>query len=444
MWRVPASGGSPVRVTSDPPVDRAYITPYFLEDGKRFLYSDVSTVDATDARLMVGSLDGGLPRLLLGSATDARLLPSGQLVFMSLGTLMTADFDQRTATITGAPTAVMNGVMHSALRYRAASLNTGAGMYAVSRQGTLAVIRGDLAGAGQRAPLVWLTKDGRTAAAEPPSSGPEGVRNYLRISPDGSRVAATVITARQREVWILDFTRQVWTPCSDCQSAIVKCWAPDGAALLLGDFQDSLVAHSLTGFPPNRVVLREPGRIVSPALWLRDGTIVYTSAAVSEVTTPTQDIKVLEPGATVGRTLVQGSSASPDLSPNGRWLAYELRPSEPQPSIVVQPFPGPQAVTYVATGINPSWSPDGKTLYYISVPSRFMYAVDVRTDGATFSAGSPRQLLARTMGGCLPTRCYDVSPDGSGFLTSTTMADLKHESVTRIDVIVNWMSTLPK
>jgi hypothetical protein len=163
IWRVPASGGTPVPITDVPQSNRAYTTPYFLEDGRRFLFSDVSTSDASDARLMVGSVDGGAPRVVLESATDARLLPNGQLVFMRLGTLMTARFDQRRAEVMGAPVAVMSSVMQSALRYRAGSVNTGAGMmYAFSRQGTLAAIRGDLAGAGQRGPLLWVTKDGRT------------------------------------------------------------------------------------------------------------------------------------------------------------------------------------------------------------------------------------------------------------------------------------------
>jgi hypothetical protein len=71
-----------------------------------------------------------------------------------------------------------------------------------------------------------------------------------------------------------------------------------------------------------------------------------------------------------------------------------------------------------------------------------VYAMDVRSDGVTFAAGTPRRLFTRTTG-CAPNRCYDVAPDGR-FLMNTTMAELRHESVTRMDLILNWTSTLPK
>ena len=50
---------------------------------------------------MVVSLDGSGARPLIASAVDGRLLPSGQLAFMRLGTLMVAPFDAARAEVKG-------------------------------------------------------------------------------------------------------------------------------------------------------------------------------------------------------------------------------------------------------------------------------------------------------------------------------------------------------
>ena len=60
-------------------------------------------------------------------------------------------------------------------------------------------------------------------------------------------------------------------------------------------------------------------------------------------------------------------------------------------------------------GWQPSWSGDGRTLYYLARQSRLM-AVPVET-GATFSSGVPKaQMQVQTTGGY---RRYTVSADGS-------------------------------
>jgi hypothetical protein len=99
IMRVPATGGTPTSVTEQSSIGRRHTTPFFLPDGRRFLFSDVSTWDASESRLMVQSLDGGDARPLIASAVDGRLLPSGQLAFMRLGTLMTVPFDTARAVV---------------------------------------------------------------------------------------------------------------------------------------------------------------------------------------------------------------------------------------------------------------------------------------------------------------------------------------------------------
>jgi Tol biopolymer transport system component len=444
IMRVSAGGGTPVPVTAQAPSGRRHVTPFFLPDGKRFLFSDVSATNASDARLMLQTIDGSEARLVLSNATDGRLLPSGRLAFMRLGTLLTAPFDVTRAELTGDAVAEMSKVMQSTTRARAGANNTGAGMYAVSSLGALAAIRGDVAG-GEEDALTWVTPDGRSSSAENASGAPAGARLYIRISPDGSRAAMTVITPTRWELWVVDWTRHVWTRCADCENTTTaKTWSPDGRQLLLAR-GDTLFVHALDGGAADRELVRESGRQLSPALWLKDDRIVYLSSSSSA----TSEIKVLEGGAKVGRAVVQ-RGADPDVSPDGRWLAYQSEPERPeQPSnIIVEAFPGPgrQMQVSAGSGGSPAWSADGRTLYYLqNDPSggSSVFGVDIAAVGRAVTAGQPRELFHHpTTWGCIPTRCYDISPVGKRFLF-TDSSVVTRPSVTRMDLVLNWTAALP-
>ena len=356
-------------------------------------------LDATVARLMVQSLDGGAARVVLASATDGRLLPSGRLAFMRLGTLMTTNFDLARAEVIGDPVAALGGVMQSGLRRRASANNTGAGMFAVSSRGDLAVVRGSLTG-GEVSPMVWVTRDGGSSSAEPTSGAPVGARLYSRISPDRSRAAVTIITPTRFELWLADWKRNIWNQCMDCSgdSLLPFVWAPDGEQLLLPRF-DALVAHSLDGSTPDNVVVRESDRLLSPRAWLADGRIVYESEFL-------RFLGVEHREQAAGRR----SSRRPCSGAARHWCRCRSVARQPlarvparqtgQPSyVVVQHFPNPGARTVVsaAGGQNPVWSADGRMLYYLTSivaggPEARAFAVDTTTTERTFTAGTPGTL----------------------------------------------------
>jgi serine/threonine protein kinase len=453
IMRVPAGGGSPIPVTAQPTRGRQHVAPFFLPDGTRFLFSDVSVVDASDSHLMVQALAGGDPRVLVSSATDGRLLPSGRLAFMRLGTLMTVGFDATRAEIKGDAVAAMSEVMQSGLRGHLGALNTGAGMFAVSSHGTLAAIRGPVTG-GEGGPLIWVTRDGRSSSAEPAAGPPAGFRTMTRIAPDHRGALTNVITATRREWWFLDWARNMSTLCGDCSAESGVVWSPDGSRLLQVR-KDTLVAHVVQGSGPDEELLRETDRLLFPALWLRDGRIVYLSAPAdntrSEINPLKWEIKLLEPGALAGRLVVPfGRGFDPDVSPDGQWLAYTSNPSyssSREPTVVVQPFPGPGVSTQVSAGYgeNAIWSTNGRTIYYLGNPeTTVVYAVDITTVAGAFTASSPRQLFRRGDDQeCAPVRCHELSGEGPRFLFGDKNA-VTRTSVKRMDLVLNWTETLPK
>jgi serine/threonine protein kinase len=440
IMRVSANGGTPVPVTANPGPARQHVTPFLLT-GDRMLFSDVSRRDATDARVMVQALSSTDPRLVVASATDGRVLPSGELAFMRLGTLMTMPFDLARAEVTGDATPAMSRVMQSGLTARAGAEMTGAGMFAVSNAGALAVVRGDLTGS-THSRLIWVGRDGQSVSAEPTSGSPAGFRMNTRISPDGSRAVVTIWTPMRVVTWLADWTRDVWIACEECRSDRgTPVWSPDSRRLLVNR-NDSLVAHSLDG-TSDEVLLREADRSLAPNAWLADGRIVYRS--FSDRTSGASEIKYLDPEGRAG-ILVPFASGDADVSRDGRWIAYASGPVG-QTNVVVQAFPVSASRTQVSAGggRNPAWASDGRTLYYLDIGApgtTAVFAVDIIAGGG-ITAGTPRVLFRRSDGQAAATaRSYDISANGPRFLFKDR-STVPRAAVTRMDLVLNWTATLP-
>jgi Tol biopolymer transport system component len=201
-----------------------------------------------------------------------------------------------------------------------------------------------------------------------------------------------------------------------------------------------VVAHTVDGSAPDQVLIREEDRYLYPAQWLADGRVVYLSRS-SSGTPPGVEIKLLEPGGRANRVLVPlGMGTNPDVSPDGRWLVYHSTQAGQTTNVVVQPFPGPGPRTQLSGGggHDPAWSPDSKTVYYLNAGA--VFAVDMV--GSPLKASAPRELFRRQEEGCGPTRCYDISADGSRFLFRE-MGVLGRQIANRMDLVLNWTSTLP-
>jgi hypothetical protein len=110
--------------------------------------------------------------------------------------------------------------------------------------------------------------------------------------------------------------------------------------------------------------------------------------------------------------------------------------------VFVRPYPAASGQTQIsiAGGMQPEWRRDGKELFYISADGK-MTAVPVTTDGATFSAGTPRALFdvdVPEANAPFPSH-YAVTADGQRFLVNTVVDQPPRPTLT---VILNWLEQL--
>ncbi len=425
LFRASDAGGESVRFTTCAPDEENHKGPWFLPDGRRFLYHVNSNPGAANTReLRLGSLASRESRTVVRLDSRAEYSPPGYLVYAREGALFAQRFDERQARLMGEPFLLADDINYF--------LNTAEAQFSVSQTGVLVYRVGS-----STFQIAWIGRDGK----EIDKLGPPMLASRLRISPDGRRVAATIIDKRTGtgDIWIFELGRGVSTRLhSDPVHEFLPVWTADGAKVLYGS--DRLGPPDIYEFATGESsgtesVLLEQDGFQQPEDVSRDGRwLVYTNAE----RWPNTDIWLLPLHGERRPTPWARSrftESIPRFSPDGLWIAYQSDESG-VPEIYVARTQGGGGKKRIspAGGRFPRWRADGRELYYVG-PEDFVVAVRV-TPGDRLEAGAPVPLFRVER-----LSSYDVAADGSRFLVSTPV-DPDRESQVR--VVVNWTAALKR
>ena len=115
ILRVPSAGGSATPVTSLDASQQAlgHGWPYFLPDGKHFLYTIIAS-NSENSGIYVGSLDSKDTKLILKAHSSALYAPPGYLLFNRVGTLLAQPFDADRLELKGDAIPIAEGVQFNA------------------------------------------------------------------------------------------------------------------------------------------------------------------------------------------------------------------------------------------------------------------------------------------------------------------------------------------
>jgi len=182
--------------------------------------------------------------------------------------------------------------------------------------------------------------------------------------------------------------------------------------------------------------------------WSPDGK---TLAFVEDGPNHNHDILLLDVGNLRGTPYLNSPywEAYPEISPDGRWMAYQSTESG-RYEVYVQTFPvvGNKKQISNNGGTEPLWSHDGKQLFYRRGPDwvgaearNEVWVVDVQT-GSDLSPSKPRLLFRQPegqlgYGGSDPIRAWDRSPDGKRFLM-VQLEERKPQPLTEMVLVQNW------
>jgi Tol biopolymer transport system component/tRNA A-37 threonylcarbamoyl transferase component Bud32 len=424
LYRISAAGGRPERVTS---VDRKQVRhrwPWFLPDGKRFLYG-------AGADLMAGSLDGKLHKQIVTNVSNTVFVPPDRIVFSRGAVLMSQRFDPDALAVSGEPVPLPFGnVAHMDSKQLS--------IVSASENGTLAFLPAP-EGATR---LVWVDakghEDGEIAEA--------GGYDDAALSPDGKRVAVVRNAPDGGDIWLVDASNGSLSRFTFHPGLYgFPCWSRDSkqiAFFLQMDAVGQVCTKSLDGGERTPVLMSEAWQI--PNDYSPDGTtlltFVQTPAAAGDLYTLTLGPKrVMTPFVA---TPFDESAAM--FSPNGRWVAYQSNASM-RNEVYVRRYPlsAEQWQISKAGGESPMWSPDGKELFYASGDTIMRVPIG---GGASLNAGTPAPLFRipghhvalRLSGSVSRPVISGITPDKQHFLFRLGT----EQGLPSINVVVNWRKAL--
>jgi serine/threonine-protein kinase len=434
LWRVPAAGGKPQVLTSPDPqkAETAHGWPHFLPGGKAVLFSIKTAKSWDDARIAVLNLRTGEQRVLLEGGSNPRYAPTGHLIYARGGSLFTVAFDPERLQLKGTPSPALGSISWNSF--------TGFADYSFSELGDLVYVPGGAE--AQKTTMVWVDRTGKTEAIEAP---PRAYFNPF-ISPDGRRVTMTIKGRSEDnwDIWVYDLARRTLTKLTYGSLNNAATWRPDGKRVAFRNRNPSgengIFWAPADGSGPAEQLLATGGP-ATPVSWLPDGgaLLFYGAAEHAGIwVLPIQ--RSPTDSAPTPRAAVKGAS-NPQVSPDGRWLAYQSSESGIV-QVYVQSFPGLIGKWQISTdgGDSPRWSRNGRELFYRH--GQNMMAVDIET-GDGFRAGTPKVLFeGRYLGGPVgmqPAIGYDVSPDGKRFLMIKAESE---PNAGQLEVVENWFGEL--
>jgi Tol biopolymer transport system component/DNA-binding winged helix-turn-helix (wHTH) protein len=334
-----------------------YAWPRFLPDGRSVLFTIVRDGSIDRAQIAWLDLRTLATEVLLTGGASARYVPTDHLVYGAAQTLMAVPFDPDARTIRGEPVALRDIAV-------ATATDNGAADFAVSDNGTLAYVAPRPVSPLTTRTLVWVDRQGN----EQPLNMEPGRYGYARVSPDGTRIAIDV-AGSNRDIWIWDLGREILTRLTDGPNEdMTPLWSPDSRRVFFssnrtGNFD--VYSQPADGSTQATVEFEHP-TFQGPSSFAPDGTQLVVNEEF-------RDLNVIDLTQRTMRPLLQrdANDWSGQISPDGRWIAYESDESGVQFEIYVRPFPdvtGQREKVSIDGGRYPRWGPS-RSNYFTTLRS---------------------------------------------------------------------------
>ena len=400
--------------------------PVFLPDGNHLLYIKTGP----QMGVVFASLDGSVRKFLFAQQNSpADFAPDGAanfgwLLYQVRGQLIARRFNPSTGDVAGEPAPIADNVVAGPT-------------FSASSTGVLTFRRGTQV----KRQLVWFSRDGTRQG----TIGEIGTGlGSPRIAPDGTSVLLSRAVDGNTDIWLESTrggaaTRLTFEAGSDNSPV----WSPDGQRLYYASVRDGafvVIERPANGLAADQVRLKnERGLGAQPLAVSRDGRWLVVrkgSAGQSALS-----FLSLADGRAIDFPET-GSVVNASLSPDGRWIAYDMGADRSTLEVFVRGVPKDVNGSSVdakrqlssGAGSSPVWRADGKEIFYLA-PDGTVMSVPVETGEGVFRTGTPHAMFKAGEGAL-----FDVTADGQRFLVSQVTS----EADPPVTVIVNWPKLLKK
>jgi serine/threonine protein kinase/Tol biopolymer transport system component len=431
LYRISASGGERTPVTSIDVTkqETAHRWPFFLPDGRHFLYYARSGRPENSA-VFVASLDSSETRRLVETTSNAAYAPPGYLLFERDGKLVAQRFDAETLDLEGEAVVVAEDVAYDAGAWRS--------LFAVSEDGVLAY-QTILGFTNQ---VAWFDREGKRLGI---LSSSENSYN-VALSPDDHRLAVSRVSFEggSRDIWLYDLSRPGNSRLTFGPGAEVNpIWSPDGSRVVFESDRDGvfdIYQKAATGGAEEELLLKTALTKFATD-WSSDGRFLVYDSVDAKSNSDLWALPMTDERRPESFLRTEAEEREARFSPDGRWLTYSSGESG-KAEVFVKTFPASGGKWQISNGggIAPRWRRDGRELFYIGLDQKVM-AVSVRP-GATFEHDPPRELFESRGIDLFTYRSpYAVTGDGERFYFNIRAPEA---TSTPIRLVLDWTAGLKR
>jgi len=423
LYKVFAAGGTPQQVTTlhAEQGEISHRWPEILPGNNAALFTILkSSLD--DMQIGVVSLETGEVKILIDLGSQARYISTGHIVYtVPDGTLLAVPFNPTRLEVTGAAIPIMEGITVK---------EGGASDFMLSTNGSL-VYAGEWS--SERA-LVLVDRQGRERVL----TDKKHSYSSPSFSPDGKKIAVSIIIKGKGDIWIYDIEQDTLTRLTFEGNHYYPVWTPDGRRVAFsssraGDYDLYWKRADFSGTAdPLLVKEGEQGEIS----FAPDGKLLVFR---DRHPITSRDIWILPlDGERTPKPFLNTSfdERSPMLSPDGRWLAYVSNESG-RSEVYVRTFPdlsGSRWQVSTDGGTEPLWAKNGKELFYKG--SNRLFSASIETE-PTFKVGTREALFEDVYWHSASHTLYDIHPDGKRFVMVKGL-----EQSSELIVVQNWFEEL--
>jgi serine/threonine-protein kinase len=399
-----------------------HVWPRVLPGGESVLFTMWSTTLA-DARVEWLSLVTGERRTVLAGASDCRFAKGLLVCARAGGTIAAARFDPHQGRLTGPVLPLLRDVaVHPGIGFAQLALGGGTLIYLPGTQ-------------HQGVRTLQRLLSGKPA----PLAAPARLYRNFKEGPHG-QIAATVLHGDRSDVWVIDAANGMSSRLTFRGFNIEPVWSRDGrwvafASNEAGPF--NIYRRRADGSGAVERV-RKSAHHQFPVSWSPDGRELmlaeYHPATGSDLWVMDLATRKVMPWL---RTNAKEVNAA--WSPDGRWIAYTSGETG-RWEVYVRGYPDGRGRWQVSTdgGADPSWSADGRTIYFMRHPSlgrgAELWAVPVIPTAGALTPGRAAKLFD---GRGLVSGA--AGPGGVLFMADEAQAPKPAE----VRVVLDWPSALP-
>jgi serine/threonine-protein kinase len=273
---------------------------------------------------------------------------------------------------------------------------------------------------------------------------------YPRLSPDGTKVA---VGQRDEEldIWIWDFAKETLSKLTfGPDNELYPQWMPDSRrvvyrSIIGGSGTTSIFRKAVDGTGAVETLSSTENGGQPNAISPDGKLLVYRTASEP------YDLRILPlDGSGPSRPLLADpkfSEVNGDVSPDGRWIAYQSDESG-KDEVYVRPFPevdGGHWQVSSGGGQEPVWARSGRELYFESKSSGRMMVVPIPSipAGSAFAFGKPQPLFDFSKYRSSNTgRVYDVAADGRFLAVKLSEGNASAAPRPTIEIVSHWFDEL--